>query len=689
MSPFKYVTFFVFVIIALAFFLYPPSLRADVFTNPHLYQRSTEIFSLAIHSNRFIINEYPRPDSRNSVFNNSQGTKINLTVPETGIGWRIDPYYISYNAQDGYGYEVNLTRSNRYTDLNFIFNYLNEKNYQMLSCQEWTCTYHQLKAGREITSGDLQIIFPTYEQFDGPVRMSVRLMFNHQAVRLQFSQYDVGTIVSYYNQQAATLNLRDPRYFQEQVGEFLVFDYLPADSLAPLPYGNLYYVISKDNYFLTNDPTKAVFIQHHPEWSADQLGGSRYTIGSHGCALTSAATNLRQLGHQRINFGTTSDQFYGRTLNPRVLNQWLQKQPDGYLGNEKSYLNWLAVSRFARLNVEASCLPAKIEVGECALSKFEFQSLENQDFASVLDQDLTQRQLTIVKIKGAYAGEHFLVMTSGTDPDYWPPKYRMADPWYSGTPFFDYHPQNNRQLAGLRRFVPSHTDLSYWLFYSSNPGLELTAQLLDTGAQLSFTMIDDQVTDPQTGQKMAPLYQYLLAKPETGLYNLHLHNPTTQSAEIVGLLYDQRAELVFNNQAEPWTIPAHETLSWTGQYEKAGTVAVTFEPLVVTGNDGHLPLHWQNLVAFIDQGYQDGKIMTYVYDLLKRQIDGLVNLPAPLRRADFFIRYYRRLQDIVQVFDSYDRQFYDAGEIVRPRIDFALAQEILTLLGDRLFTDPD
>ena len=70
------------------------------------------------------------------------------------------------------------------------------------------------------------------------------------------------------------------------------------------------------------------FYQDDPHWSQDILGKSTDTIGSAGCALSSAAMALR---------------FYGVDLDPQQLNDYLTKY-DGYEG--VAWIKWDVAATF-------------------------------------------------------------------------------------------------------------------------------------------------------------------------------------------------------------------------------------------------------------------------------------------------------------------------------------------------------
>jgi hypothetical protein len=85
------------------------------------------------------------------------------------------------------------------------------------------------------------------------------------------------------------------------------------------------------------------FMQIDQRWSEEELGNAAafgkegMTIGSHGCALTSAAMVFRYYGFEQLPDGSE--------LNPSTLNQWLKNQSDGYV--QGTLLNWAALTRLS------------------------------------------------------------------------------------------------------------------------------------------------------------------------------------------------------------------------------------------------------------------------------------------------------------------------------------------------------
>jgi len=79
--------------------------------------------------------------------------------------------------------------------------------------------------------------------------------------------------------------------------------------------------------------------QIDPSWehfeydSASTWFASNLSIGKWGCALTSASMVLNYFSHP---------------TNPKLLNDWLLSQPDGFIRN--GLVNWLAISRYTKLH---------------------------------------------------------------------------------------------------------------------------------------------------------------------------------------------------------------------------------------------------------------------------------------------------------------------------------------------------
>ena len=100
------------------------------------------------------------------------------------------------------------------------------------------------------------------------------------------------------------------------------------------------------------------YSQLDPLWASDEYDSAsswaeedQYGIGRWGCALTSAAMVF---AHHEVN-----SPIDGLESTPKVLNEWLRAQPDGYVRN--GLVNWIALTRYVREAEEAGHSPTKLE----------------------------------------------------------------------------------------------------------------------------------------------------------------------------------------------------------------------------------------------------------------------------------------------------------------------------------------
>lgn len=122
------------------------------------------------------------------------------------------------------------------------------------------------------------------------------------------------------------------------------------------------------------------FAQNDPRWKADQLGGTSATLGSEGCAVTSAAMVLAS---------------YGADLDPGRLNRFLQSN-GGY--TERGWLYW----------EKASAHPPSLaeHVYEDDASYF------------LMDWNLLRGNPVIVRLRYPHGITHFVVITGKSGFEY-------------------------------------------------------------------------------------------------------------------------------------------------------------------------------------------------------------------------------------------------------------------------------
>lgn len=264
------------------------------------------------------------------------------------------------------------------------------------------------------------------------------------------------------------------------------------------------------------------FSQLDPKWkdevydSADKWAGlGKNGIGRWGCALTSAAMVLQKNGVKALD---------GSDLDPSKLNTWLKSQPDGYLG--LGYLNWLALTRYARLSHEAGHSPTKLEFTRSGTPTFP----------------------SIIGLPG-----HFVVV-HGEDGSNW----LVNDPANKTITTLP----KSTALSSVNTFMPSMTDLSYMLF-SSTPAIT-TSMIKEHGKNLNIDWKNEQVSDVVDNSAGPTNRIGLVSKPETGEYELKVSNTSDKPANFDIYLYDK-----FGNPfVKKLLIGKHSSIKFEIKYNK-------------------------------------------------------------------------------------------------------------------------
>ncbi len=240
------------------------------------------------------------------------------------------------------------------------------------------------------------------------------------------------------------------------------------------------------------------FSQKDPTWASDEYdaaskwaGKDKAGIDRWGCALTSSAMVLKHYGIKSPN---------GQETTPKILNDWLKQQPDGYLRN--GLLNWLAVTRYAK----------QAETNGQAPTALEFER-------TPYEQNKTYPLPSILGLPG-----HFVVAY-----DDWGSSFAIKDPADETKTQL----QKTENINTVNTFVPSKTDLSYFMFVV-NKEVKLTLKKA-TGQVVPLVSDDEYLQDDLEGSKNTGVTVYLLPKPNKGKYLLEIENPTQNE---VGYLLD-------------------------------------------------------------------------------------------------------------------------------------------------------
>lgn len=266
------------------------------------------------------------------------------------------------------------------------------------------------------------------------------------------------------------------------------------------------------------DGRNVFFKQTGPEWIADtydhgQNWSDRPIMARFGCAVTSAATLLRAYGFRFLP--------EGEVLDPGSLNHWLIGQTDGYVA--EGLVNWLALSRLTRQLSEQS---------EGLLPKLEFEYFVGTSLAERLEV-LRERLSNSLGQIGTTGGHFFLLHEYVEETA----DFKIKDPLFDEVLLS----AKQEELASLRLFMPSQTDLSYFLLVLPR---SIEATLLDALAKplLVLQRVEEEIVfeEERVGEDYALWY---FRQPSSGEFNLLL-----QAAVFDRDLLAQ-AELFFYDQA--------------------------------------------------------------------------------------------------------------------------------------------
>lgn len=269
---------------------------------------------------------------------------------------------------------------------------------------------------------------------------------------------------------------------------------------------------------ISTDLSVPLFKQTDLEWSnqiydrADIWSPSDPSISAWGCALTSAAMVFNYHGITKLPDANS--------LNPGTLNTWLKNQPDGYIRN--GLVNWLALTRLSKSAKQSGNNPG-----------FIYDALEysrvTTSMANQLKEDLDNNIPGILEVPG-----HFIVAKGVQDNT-----FTINDPYYSYSTLADGY---SNTFLTLNRFVPSHTDLSYFLIIGEN---SLAFNIKNNnGENIGNTFTQEPLhneADPnnKSGESLS---QLLFKNPASGEYRMTLSSTKTSPYTIDLYLYDVNGE---------------------------------------------------------------------------------------------------------------------------------------------------
>lgn len=265
------------------------------------------------------------------------------------------------------------------------------------------------------------------------------------------------------------------------------------------------------------------FSQKDDKWGSDIYDSAKTwsptnpNIKSWGCALTSAAMIFKYHGINKLPDG--------KDLDPGTLNSWLKSQNDGYLG--EGHVNWFALPRLSKL--------AK-SINNTGFDALQYSRISSSNSA-LLTNDINNSIPEILE-----EPRHFIV-AKGIDGN----TFTINDPYYNNRKTLNDGYLN--AFLSMRKFVPSHTDLSY-IVITSDP--DTTINLTNkNGNRIGEGYIEQPlVNDQKNSQSNDSLQIYNYITPDSESYNLEISSIKHNNFTFKIYLYDVNGNVKIINSRE-------------------------------------------------------------------------------------------------------------------------------------------
>ncbi len=273
------------------------------------------------------------------------------------------------------------------------------------------------------------------------------------------------------------------------------------------------------------------------------VGGAQpTTISRWGCALTSLTMLLHYYGYQNLPDGTP--------LDPGTLNEWLNRQLEGYLF--QGWLNWRVIGKLTQQLSQAS-----VELNLPVL-EFSYESVSKNQQDDWLSLNTYQQQPSILQVPG-----HFVVHNGY---DFNESSAIINDPLFDHQRLTSY----DNQFLSARVFQPSQTDIS-GLTLVGKPGFE--ASLKQGDQSFSSQPFLDQyfTTSDFTTHLFTGWWVYDWPKLDSGDYQLILSNSSWREKDFIILATAQTGE----STLKKIILPAHtEEIEIPLNYQTSGGLII-------------------------------------------------------------------------------------------------------------------
>ncbi|HSA84429.1 MAG TPA: C39 family peptidase [Patescibacteria group bacterium] len=308
------------------------------------------------------------------------------------------------------------------------------------------------------------------------------------------------------------------------------------------------------------------FTDNDPVWENQEFdhanAGQFYCgkiLAECGCATTSVAMLLNYFGVTKLPDG--------ETLGPGTLDSWL-KNNNGY--NRNLGIIWAVAATIAHK-------------AKAHNPSFQYDALEVDDDWTFTDEKLMTdlgEKIPNVLQENTTLGTHFVV-AKGIDTDN---TFLINDPYYNYTNLASY----SNTAASVRRFIPSHSDMSY-ISLSVDNGVTVT--LKDYNGDPVGKIYEDFGPGNPTGDESKPqpipltIIEY--AKPESGNYTIEVNSDNPQDFHLDITMITEEGEtqtetltgIVGPNQPELFTLIFDKQSTTESDIQKTVTFKSTLEDI--------------------------------------------------------------------------------------------------------------
>lgn len=500
------------------------------------------------------------------------------------------PLNLTIPANVAYSFEVDITMPDNSSDRNFVFKYKNSNNWYDVHLYGTMVQIQKVVGGSDLTDNfdsSTQSQFSSYTFTPGQT-----YHFKVEVFQSQIKLYINGALNNsltdsepYFTNSSAGLQASgggDPtsEVWFDNVTVTEIASATPTPTPTPSPTSTPTPTPSPSptaspTPTLTPTPSPTPTINPFPNlnvtdlkqytggWENDVYDNISGSIKQFGCALTSASMVLKYHGFSNAD--------------PKILNNWLKGEPDGYLNN--GLVNWLAVSRYSFLNKTGSALA------------LEFRRLAAND--NNLINKLKNGRPAILKEPG-----HFIVAKSQTADS-----FGINDPGYADRPTLESYSDTYSAIFSYR---PTSTDLSY-LLLSIDSSFDFTVYGPDGNPISGFSYTEEGLNDISGGGKSGGslnIFEY--PTPETGQYRIEITGPTGLYT-LKSYSYDENGDLMDNS---PITTTSSSTNIYLNYDSDPDTPAVEV-PAVISGQSSTTPSTSTALISWTTDKLASSRV---IYD---------------------------------------------------------------------------